>query len=52
MRRYVDADCTFVELHHWDASVTEAFRTYGFEVMSFMREPAKRKIAEFSDPLV
>jgi len=42
VQAYADAGCTFVELHHFDLSVAEAFRAKGFEVMTFLRDPVMR----------
>ena len=38
--------CTFVELHHFDISVAEAFRSHGYKVMTFLRDPVQRMISE------
>jgi len=48
VQQYVDAGCTFVELHHYDISVTEAFRSHGYEVMTFLREPVARATSEMN----
>jgi len=48
VKAYVDAGCTFVELHHYDLSVAEAFKTYGYEVMTFMRDPQQRAQSEMN----
>jgi len=46
IQRFVDAGCTFVELHHYDLAVANAFRNHGYATMTFLREPAVRIASE------
>lgn len=34
-----EAGCTYVELHHWDASVASSMQERGFKVVTMLREP-------------
>lgn len=48
IQRLVDDGCTFVELHHYDVSVVEAFRSHGFKAMTVLRNPVERRASELS----
>ena len=45
-KRLVDDGCTFVELHHFDVSVVDAFRSHGFKAMTVLRNPIDRRASE------
>jgi hypothetical protein len=51
VQRYVQAGCTFVELHHFDISVAEAFKKEGYEVMTMLRNPVERIKSEMTKTL-
>jgi hypothetical protein len=51
VERYVDSGCTFVELHHFDISVADAFRQKGYEVMTLVRNPVHRLKSEMTKKL-
>ena len=42
------SNCTFVELHHWDVAVAHAFRAFGYEMMTIVRDPASRIASMFN----
>jgi hypothetical protein len=46
VKRLVDAGCTFVELHHFDLSVVDAFRSHGFKALTVLRNPIDRRTSE------
>ena len=46
VKRLVDAGCTFVELHHFDVSVVDAFRSHGFQALTVLRNPIDRRASE------
>ena len=46
VKRLVDAGCTFVELHHFDVSVVDAFRSHGFKALTVLRNPIDRRTSE------
>jgi len=52
IKRFVSAGCTFVELHHFDIAVAQAFREHGYEIMTFLREPAMRIASEINKHLM
>ena len=46
VKRLVDDGCTFVELHHFDVSVVDVFRSHGFKAMTVLRNPIDRRASE------
>ena len=44
----VRSNCTFVELHHWDVAAAQAFRAFGYEMATIIRDPVRRIASSFN----
>jgi len=42
VKRAIDSGCTFVELHHYDVSVLDAFAAHGYKTFTILRNPTAR----------